>query len=132
MGAALAADAGRARVAPLLLASLVWLGVAHAGPISVSGVTVIEAVSVEPGAFCAGFALDHAQARDYFDRAEAISAKEMHDNYSHLPCSMRGLANYGRRTCSWEINAGGIARVSCDDGPNRLLGCMTCDHLLGE
>lgn len=76
-------------------------------------------------AFCSDFSLSPEQAQMFFDRAEEISSREMHDAYDYLPCYVRGKASYGGQTCEWEVRAGGTGQITCGER-SPLMACRNC------
>ena len=76
-------------------------------------------------AFCSGFSLSPEQAQMFFDRAEEISPREMHDAYDYLPCYVRGKASYGAQVCEWEVRVGGSGQITCGE-KSILMACRDC------
>lgn len=83
------------------------------------------------GDFCSDFVLTPAQAASFFARAHRVTAEQLHARYDRLPCWVRGQARLDDRRWSWEVRAGGTARLLGGDGEVRLLACDVCDDLLG-
>ncbi len=83
------------------------------------------------GEFCADFRLTAAQARWFFRRAHVLDAMAQHRDYAHLPCWVRGTSRGPGGIWRWEIRAGGTATRVAPDGTAYLLGCTTCDAVLG-
>lgn len=61
-----------------------------------------------------------AQAGAYFAAAKTITAAEQHD-YSWAPCYVRGTGQMSGHPITWEIQAGGLGRVTSEDGSVVLL-----------
>lgn len=76
-------------------------------------------------AFCSNFSLSLEQAQMFFDRAEEISPREMHDAYDYLPCYVQGKASYDDQNCEWEVRAGGTGRITCGEN-SALMACRDC------
>jgi hypothetical protein len=81
------------------------------------------------GAFCSDFALNKYQAQSFFERADIITIKQLHDNYLYLPCFVRGKAELEKMVCDWEIRAGGTGELNCGEEV-QLYGCTSCDDIL--
>ncbi len=75
--------------------------------------------------FCAGFSLTKEEAQYYFDNAKQVSAKDIHDNYSFLPCFVSGEAHVNKKKCEWEVRAGGTSNITCED-QSILMACESC------
>lgn len=89
------------RVLPLL--SLVFL-LSCENQLGVSGlssITVTEHGSDEINRFCRSFNLAEDQVKFFFLNAHAITQRQLHDKYSHLPCYVRGKANRSGSLCTW-------------------------------
>jgi hypothetical protein len=82
------------------------------------------------GEFCRDFDLTPVQVERFFSLATVRTAQQLHDNFDHLPCWVRGKGISRRGTFEWEIRAGGTARISLADGSVELLGCDKCEALL--
>lgn len=82
------------------------------------------------GEFCSDFNLDDAQARQFFEQAAVLDAGQLHDRFDTLPCYVRGTARLQGAAADWTIRAGGTAEVHTPSS-DLLLGCNTCDELLG-
>jgi hypothetical protein len=82
------------------------------------------------GEFCSDFTLNEAQARQFFERAKVVDASQLHDQFDLLPCYVQGTGKLQGAAAEWTVRAGGTAEVS---SASRLLlmGCDTCDELLG-
>ena len=79
--------------------------------------------------FCSSFNLDKNEAQSFFERALIISVKQLHDNYSFLPCFVRGKAQVRKINCDWEIRAGGTGEIMCGE-ETYLYGCNNCNDIL--
>lgn len=79
--------------------------------------------------FCSDFDLSIQEAQSFFERAELISISQLHENYSFLPCYVRGSALQKNKVCSWEIRAGGTGELTCGEYV-QMYGCTTCDDIL--
>lgn len=75
--------------------------------------------------FCSDFNMNGAAAQEFFKKASIISSREMHDDYSYLPCFVRGQCSIDGKRCSWEIRAGGIGQVDTEN-ESILYGCEAC------
>ncbi len=75
--------------------------------------------------FCASFSLTKDEAQYYFDNAKQVSARDIHDNYSFLPCYVSGEANLNNQICEWEVRAGGTSHITCGN-QSMLMGCEDC------
>ena len=87
--------------------------------------------SDQGGEFCAAFDLSAMQVRSFFARARRITAEQLHD-HDWLPCYVRGTTVSAKRTGSWEIRAGGTARIEWKDGVAEIFVCTECDDLLKD
>jgi hypothetical protein len=81
------------------------------------------------GEFCSDFNLDRNEAQSFFERAQIISFKQLHDNYSFLPCFVRGKAQVKKNICDWEIRAGGTGEIMCGEKVY-IYGCTNCNDIL--
>ncbi len=82
--------------------------------------------------FCSDFNLDKMLAQAFFEQAEIITTAKMHDEYSYLPCFVKGRCLLGNTPCSWEIRAGGTAYFEFN-GEAITYGCKSCSkQLMGE
>jgi len=79
--------------------------------------------------FCSDFNLDKMSAQAFFEQAEIITAVKMHDEYSYLPCFVKGKCLRKNVPCSWEIRAGGTAYLELD-GETIIYGCKSCPEQL--
>jgi hypothetical protein len=82
------------------------------------------------GEFCRDFDLTPAQAERFFSLATVRTAQQLHDDFDHLPCWVRGTGQSRRGAYTWEIRAGGTASIGLADGSVELLGCEKCEALL--
>ena len=94
-------------------------------------VTLLERGFDAGGEFCRDFKLTSAQAQWFFRRAHFMGADVLYQRLNELPCWVKGNARVGGSTLQWEIRAGGTASLTQPDGSVRLLGCETCDAVLG-
>jgi hypothetical protein len=85
----------------------------------------------DPGnaSICEGFRLTDAQAREFFVKAQAVTAEQIHDDYDVLPCWAAGTTRNGAETTTWKIRAGGTAEVTAANGDVTYFGCRTCDDI---
>lgn len=81
------------------------------------------------GEFCSDFNLDKSEVQSFFKRAQIISFKQLHDNYSFLPCFVRGKAQFEKMICDWEIRAGGTGEIMCGEEVY-IYGCTSCNDIL--
>lgn len=81
------------------------------------------------GEFCSDFNLDRNEAQSFFERAQIISFKQLHDSYSFLPCFVRGKAQVKKMICDWEIRAGGTGEIMCGEKVY-IYGCTNCNNIL--
>lgn len=115
---------------PLLILALITLlstsGCAKEGKpdLEVTGVTG-KGTDSDSGAFCADFSLTSEQAQRYFDKAQRVSATEIHDHYDFLPCFVKGEARLNGQACEWEIRAGGTGQFTCGK-ESSLTACKDC------
>jgi hypothetical protein len=79
--------------------------------------------------FCSDFDINKNEAQSFFERAQKISVKQLHDNYSFLPCFVRGKALFRKINCDWEIRAGGTGEMMCGEEVY-LYGCNNCSDIL--
>jgi hypothetical protein len=75
--------------------------------------------------FCAAFSLSKENAQYYFDNAKQVSARDIHDNYSFLPCFVAGEGHLNKNKCKWEIRAGGTSSITCKE-QSILMACEDC------
>jgi hypothetical protein len=78
---------------------------------------------------CEDFRLTEAQAQEFFAKAEAVTAEQIHDDYDVLPCWAQGTTESGAGKTTWKIRAGGTAEITDSKGDVTYLGCKTCDEL---
>jgi hypothetical protein len=84
----------------------------------------------QPGAFCSGFSLTESQARAFFAKAKPATEKQIHDEFTWLPCFVDGtIARGSGPPLKWRIRAVGIGVVFRSDGTQEWLGCRDCDAL---
>lgn len=81
------------------------------------------------GAFCSAFKLSITESQKYFNQAKIISFKQLHDDYSFLPCFVTGKGQLAELECSWEIRAGGTGEIICGEKVY-LYGCANCQEIL--
>lgn len=111
---------------------LILIGCAATPPSAASSHVSLEDVRVTArgadtqGAFCADFALDATQAREFLSAARILSERELHDNFDFLPCYVRGTGKRNGVPVLWEIRAGGTATVRAEGQAAVLLGCKDC------
>ncbi|WP_188151072.1 hypothetical protein [Teredinibacter waterburyi] len=75
--------------------------------------------------FCSDFSLTKEQAQDFFKNAEQVTARDIHDNYSFLPCFVTGEGYLNEQKCEWKIRAGGTGSIECED-ISILMACEDC------
>ena len=97
--------------------------------VSISDVKVVAIVSDDEVEFCRGFTLTRAQVESYFERAEEISFRELHDEFDYLPCAVKGAVRRESELCEFLIRAGATAEVSCQSNQHFFYGCRSCDDL---
>jgi len=78
------------------------------------------------GEFCAEFSLTKDEAQYFFNNATQVSARDIHDSYSFLPCFVKGIGYVKNKKCEWEIRAGGTSSIMCE---NRSI-TMVCEDCL--
>lgn len=96
-----------------------------------ASVAVLERGFDAGGEFCSDFNLTSVQTRWFFRRARIMGADTLYERFNELPCWVRGKARVRGSTWQWEIRAGGTASLTQPDGTVRLLGCKSCDAVLG-
>jgi hypothetical protein len=76
--------------------------------------------------FCSDFKLSVSKAQEFFNKAEKISNLIMHNEFSYLPCYVKGKCTISGKKCFWEIRAGGTAQVKFN---NKVItyGCKSCE-----
>lgn len=94
-----------------------------------SNIQVTEVGSDGEAEFCREFKLNNAAAKAYFEEAEELSFKRLHDEYDHLPCFVKGTVQRQGELCEFTIRAGRTAEVLCENGQQFFYGCTSCDHL---
>ncbi|GAB2199001.1 hypothetical protein MAH4_31230 [Sessilibacter sp. MAH4] len=77
------------------------------------------------GEFCVNFSLTKNEAQYFFNNAMQVSPKDIHDNYSFLPCFVKGVGYMGTKKCEWEIRAGGTSSIMCEDR-SIIMACEDC------
>lgn len=97
-----------------------------------SNAKVLELGSEEDSALCHDFRLTEDQSVQLLNQSKLITAKEMHDHYSYLPCYVKGSVTYNSRECEFTIRAGGTAELICDDDKSYILACDDCNDLLKD
>jgi hypothetical protein len=83
------------------------------------------------GDFCADFSLTAHQAQAFLDRSAVVTPMVSHDTFDVLPCWVKGTAKSPAGLWHWEVRAGGTGRLESPKGDVELIGCKTCDDLLG-
>lgn len=96
-----------------------------------ASVAVLERGFDAGGEFCNDFKLTPAQTQWFFRRARVMGADTLYQRFNELPCWVRGKARVRGSTWQWEIRAGGTASLTQPDGNVWLLGCTSCDAVLG-
>lgn len=96
-----------------------------------AGVSVLERGFDAGGEFCSDFNLTPIQTQWFFRRARIMGADRLYERFNELPCWVRGKARVRGSTWQWEVRAGGTASLTQPDGSVRLLGCGSCDAVLG-
>ncbi len=81
------------------------------------------------GEFCSDFSLAKDEAQYFFDNAKQVSARDIHDSYSFLPCFVKGEGYLNKKKCEWEIRAGGTSSIVCED-QSILMACEDCLPIL--
>ena len=97
---------------------------------SLQDVKVIGSGADSGGEFCSDFRLDADGAREFFERAVAVNATTIHDQFNTLPCYVRGTGTWQGTQATWTIRAGGTAQIDTAT-TNVLIACSDCDDLLG-
>lgn len=77
------------------------------------------------GEFCAEFSLTKDEAQYFFSNATQVSARDIHNTYSFLPCFVKGVGYLKNNKCEWEIRAGGTSRIECEDR-SIFMACEDC------
>lgn len=77
------------------------------------------------GEFCAEFSLTKEEAQYFFNNATRVSARDIHDTYSFLPCFVKGVGYLNNQKCEWEIRAGGTSSIECGD-QSIFMACEDC------
>jgi hypothetical protein len=123
----------RLALAPLALLAAACAGAGAPPPAGLANarVAVLEHGADSAGAFCSDFRLSPAQAKSFLQRAEALEPAALHDRFEHLPCWVRGTAEWGSQTWRWEIRAGGTGRLVAPDGSVSMIGCEACAATFG-
>jgi len=114
-------------VFPAVLA-VAWAGPRGSG--NLANFRVEAAGSDAGGEFCRRFRLSGEQAQSFFQRAQRVDARVLHDSFDRLPCWVRGVAEGEGGAWHWEVRAGGTARLIAPDGAVSLLGCSDCEAVL--
>ena len=126
------ANDGLRRGLVAIFGCLILIGCAAPRPSAASLHVSLEDVRVTargadtPGAFCADFTLDAAQAREFLSAARILNERELHDNFDYLPCYVQGTGRRDGVPVLWEIRAGGTATVRAEGEAAVLLGCKEC------
>ena len=107
------------------------LNPAQARAPSLSGIAVLDRGFEAGGEFCSDFKLTPSQIQWFFRRARIMDADKLFDRFNELPCWIRGKAKVRGSAWRWEIRAGGTASLTQPDGSVQLLGCGSCDAVLG-
>jgi heat shock protein HslJ len=118
--------------AGLLLSATALTACFGSQPVSASTTSfqIVSRGQDKGGEFCRNFTLTPAQVERFFSLATVRSAQQLHDDFDHLPCWVRGTGKSRRGSFEWEIRAGGTASIRLADGRVELLGCDKCDTLL--
>jgi hypothetical protein len=120
------------RCAGLLLTAAAVTGCVGSKPVSpdLASFQVLSRGQDNGGEFCQDFNLTPSQVERFFSLATVRTAQQLHDDFDHLPCWVRGTGKSRRGAFEWEIRAGGTARITLADGNVELLGCDKCEALL--
>jgi hypothetical protein len=96
---------------------------------SITNVFVEDFKSAEPQS-CrpSDVPLDHARARDFFQRARKVDYRVIHDHYDVAPCYVEGTLKYRNQACEWRIRAGATAHIRCGKETQYFV-CDKCEDL---
>jgi len=72
---------------------------------------------------CANFRMNEAEVREFFAKADEISAHVREHGYDWLPCYVRGDLVLDKKTATWEIQASATGWIKYPDGKIVHLGC---------
>jgi len=73
---------------------------------------------------CENFRMNEAEVREFFAKADEISAHVREYGYDWLPCYVRGeLILDKKKTATWEIQASGTGWIKYPGGKTVHLGC---------
>jgi hypothetical protein len=98
---------------------------------ALSDIVVLARGQDAGGGFCADFSLTSRQAQAFLGRSAVVTPMTSHDEFDILPCWVKGTAKSSAGLWHWEVRAGGTGKLESPDGDVELLGCKTCDDLLG-
>lgn len=102
---------------------------ADAGPFREVRVTGFH--SDEPEACkAADVNVDHRRAAIFFQRAQKVSYRVIHDRYNTFPCWAQGSLTFRGKACTWRLNAGLYATLHCSGMRTAYYGCAACQDLL--
>lgn len=89
-------------------------------------IQIIERGFESGGEFCKDFTMQEKEIEQFFRKADMKTPREIHDEFEYLPCFIRGTSTHQQNTVTWEIRAGGTARVTYPDGSQIEFGCTDC------
>jgi hypothetical protein len=73
-------------------------------------------------------ALDERQVASFFNRAEPIDGRTLHDQFDWAPCYLEGTLKYQGNACIWRVRAGATGEVECSASA-QYFGCKDCENL---
>lgn len=89
-------------------------------------IQIVERGFQSGGEFCKDFTMQEKEIEQFFIKANVKTPREIHDEFEYLPCYIRGTSTHQQQTVSWEIRAGGTARVIYPDDSQIEFGCTDC------
>jgi len=82
-------------------------------------------VDGERAGFCSDFNLSIDEAQNFFNESELVSAEDIHNHFSVLPCFVSGVAELNNQICLWTVRAGGTGNIKCE-AESYLHACDDC------
>jgi hypothetical protein len=89
--------------------------------INISGVGL--STDEKEAGLCKDFRLTDKQVRYFFDKAQVVSRRVIHDHHDWFPCYVSGTVDIKGKRLDWRIRPDGVGELVLPDGSIELLSC---------
>lgn len=72
--------------------------------------------------------LSNVDALQFFQLAQQVDYKTLHDHYNIAPCGIEGTLKYRQQSCNWQIKAGATGHIQCGE-ERHYFACDKCELL---